>query len=97
MRRSESRKAGLEVERLGPGVEHPRPDLDAVGPVGNEAPAVGGDGPAILALDDDERLVGRSDVEPGPRVVDEWLRREDLGELGRRALLGESAAHGGQV
>ena len=87
---AEGRAAG---ERLGPRVEHPRADLGLLGPVRDEPPAVGGDGAPLLALDDDDGLVGRGDVEPPPGIVDERLGPEDLGQLGRRTLLGEPSAH----
>ena len=46
-----------------------------------------------LALDDHDRLIRRGDVEPLPGIVDERLRPEDLGEVGRGTLLGEPTAH----
>ena len=78
---------------LGARVEHPRADLRVGRPMRDEAPAVGGDGPPLLALDDHERLVGRGDVEARAGVVDERLGAEDLGQLRGRSLLGESPAH----
>ena len=68
-----------------------------VGPVRDQAPAVGGDRPPVVALDDDEGFVGRGDVEARAGVVDERLGGEDLGQLRGGALLGEPAAHAGQV
>ena len=62
-------------------------------PVGDEAPAIRGHRAPLLALDDDEGLVGRGDVVAPPGIVDERLRPEDLGQLGRRPLLGEPSAH----
>ncbi len=88
-----SRKAGLVVMRLGPRVEHPRPDLGVLGPVRDEPPAVGRDRPPVVALDDDDRLVGRGDVVVLARIVGQRLGAEDLGQLGRRPLLGEPSAH----
>ena len=41
-------------DRLGPGVEHPRGALEVGRPVRDEAPAIGRDRPAVLALDHDE-------------------------------------------
>jgi len=84
-------------ERLGPRVEHPRPDLRTVGPVGDQSPAVRGHAATILALDDDEGFVGGRDVVARARIVDDRLGGEDLGELRRGTLLAEPAAHGGQV
>ena len=63
------------------------------GPERDEAPAVGRDRPPITALDDDRGRVGRSQVEVAAGIVDERLGVEQLGQLGRRALLGEAAAH----
>ena len=83
-------------DRLGPRVEHPRADLGLLRPVRDQAPAVGGDRAAVVALDDDGRLVGRGDVVALARIVDERLGPEDLGELGGRTLLGEPSAHAGK-
>ena len=48
---------------------------------GDQPPAVGGPRAAVLALDDDRRLVRRGDVVVAARVVDERLGLEDLGQL----------------
>ncbi len=80
-------------QRLGPGVEHARADLRVGRPVRDQPPAVGGHRPTVVALHDDERLVGRGDVVVAARVVDERLGPEDLGQLRDRALLGEPSAH----
>ena len=84
---------GARGQGLSPGVEHPRATLEVRGPVRDEPPPIGGDRSAVLALHDDERVIGRGDVEPGAQLVGERLRGEDLGELGRRPLLGEPSAH----
>jgi len=49
--------------------------------MGDQAPSIGGDRPALLALDDDQGLVGRGDVVMGAGVVNERLGAEDLGQL----------------
>ena len=64
-----------------------------VHPGGLEAPAVGDDGPPVVALDDDRRRVGRGDVEPAAGVEGQVLRLEDLRQLRGRPLLGEPSAH----
>ena len=97
MRRNASRKAGLAVSVSARALNIREPTLALVRPVRDQAPAVRRHAAPVLALDDDERLVGRGDVVPRARVVDERLGGEDLGELRRRALLGEPSAHRGQV
>ena len=72
------------------------PTLASVGPVRDETPAIAGDGPSFVALDDDLRLVRRSDVEVLAGVVGQRLRAEDLGEIGGRPFLGEPSAHRGR-
>ena len=88
-----SAKVGLEAtvsaRALNPSRGAPRILL----PVRQEAPGVGRDRPPITPLDDDRSRVGRSEVEVTSGVVDERLGVEQLGQLGRRALLGEAAAH----
>src|SRR4026208_2516859 len=64
--------------------------------MGDETPAIGGHGAPILALDDDERVIGRSHVVAGPELIGGRFGGEDLGELGRRPLLREPSAHAGK-
>ncbi len=82
------------TDGLGPGVERLRAFRCLLRPVRDESPTVGGDRPAVLALGDDEGLVGRGDVEPRAEVLAERLGGEPLGELGCWSLLGEATAHG---
>ena len=96
MRRNASRKAGLEVSVSARALNIREPTFAAVRPVGDQAPAIRGDAAPLLALDDDERLVGRGDVEARPGIVGERLGREDLGQLRGRALLAEASAHSGK-
>ena len=72
------------------------PTFAAVRPMRDEAPTVRRDRTPVVALDDDERLVRRGDVEVPTEVVDQRLRAEDLGQLGSRPLLGEPSAHVGK-
>jgi membrane associated rhomboid family serine protease len=59
----------------------------------DQAPAVGAHRAPLLALDDDGGLVRGGHVEARSEVLGEVLGLEDLGQLGGRALLGESSAH----
>src|SRR5690349_13845512 len=60
----------------------------------DEPPSIARDRSSILSLDDDECLVRRGDVVAGAQLVGERFGGEDLGQLGRRPLLGEPSAHG---
>ena len=66
MRTKASRNAGLAVIVSARALNIREPTLASLGPVGDEAPAVGRHGAPLLALDDDQRLVGRRDVEVPP-------------------------------
>ena len=61
-----------------------------------ESPVRGRDGPSLLALDDDECLIGRGHVVPGAELASERFGREDLGQLRSRPLLRDPSAHGGK-
>ena len=62
----------------------------------DEAPAVGRDRPPLLALHDDEGVVGRGDVVARAQIVGERFGGEDLGQLRGGPLLGEPSAHAGK-